>query len=135
MLWLLIRLHAEANDNISGWTEFNISTRNKVAVSQDVIGYLPTINGPASNISTVYEVLQSNKIGASLFLKSIVIVFDQALYAKATEIMWKRSEKFRNIAQEWVCSTLYAHCSSRCSTSSESASKMQGSLTCALNQG
>ena len=109
MLWLLIRLHAEANDNISGWTGFNISTRNKVAVSQDVIGYLPTINGPASNISTVYEVLlQSNKIRASLSLKSIVIVFDQALYAKATEIMWKRSESSETLFENG-CVPHYLH--------------------------
>ena len=98
LLWVLVRLHASANQNISGWTGFNISTRDDVTVTQDNIGYLPTIDAPASNLSTVYEVLlQSDKIRKTLRLNSIVVVFDQALYAKATEIIWKRREQFQDL--------------------------------------
>ena len=75
---------------MSGWTGFNISVRNEVEVRQDSVGYLPTINAPATNMSTVHEVLmRSVKIKDTLQLKSIVVVLDQALYAKATEIVWK----------------------------------------------
>ena len=49
-------------------------------------------------MATVHEVLvQSLKIKNTLKLKSIVLVFDQALYAKATEVQWKQSERFKDI--------------------------------------
>ena len=57
---------------VSGWTVFNIMVRIEVEVSKDNIGYLPAINAPASNMSTVFEVLsQSLKIKDSLKLNSI----------------------------------------------------------------
>ena len=85
------------NQTISSWTGFNIQTRSDVTVIQDTVGYLPTINAPATEMSTVNEVLeQTLRIMQSLQLPNIVCVFDQALYAKATEIIWKH-EKFRNI--------------------------------------
>lgn len=65
---------------------------------KDVIGYLPTIDASATNMATVHEVLmQSLKIKSILKLKSIILVFDQALYAKATEVHWKESERFKDI--------------------------------------
>ena len=61
--WILVRLHAKEKQKGSGWTGFNISVRNKVQVSQNVIGYLPTIDAPASDMASVHEVLvQSLKI-------------------------------------------------------------------------
>jgi len=49
-------------------------------------------------MSTVCEVLnQSVNIMQSLQLKKIVCVFDQVLYVKATEIVWKHQEKFNKI--------------------------------------
>ena len=81
------------NQHIRGWTRFNIVTRNDTEVIQDVTGYLPTINGSASNMSTVYEILnQSENIGNSLQLDKVVVVFDQVFYAKAIEIQWKHHE-------------------------------------------
>ena len=40
---------------------------------------------------------QSLKIKDSLRFNAIVVVFDQAIYAKAMEIKWKRSEHFKDI--------------------------------------
>ena len=98
LLWILARLHAKEKQKASGRTGFNISVRNKVQVSQDVIGYLPTIDAPATDMDTVHEVLvQSLKIKNTLKLKSIVLVFHQALYAKAIEVQWKESERFKDI--------------------------------------
>ncbi|KAK3750817.1 hypothetical protein QZH41_000085, partial [Actinostola sp. cb2023] len=39
----------------------------------------------------------SVKIKDTLLLKSIVVVFDQALYSKAVEIIWKKEEQFKDI--------------------------------------
>ena len=80
------------------WTGFNIKTRDQVPISENVIGYLPTINAPATELTTVYEILkQSELIRKELLLETIVVVMDQALFAKATEIAWKHTDKFSNI--------------------------------------
>ena len=64
-----------------------------ITVSKDTIGYLPTINAPAKQLSTVHNVLvQTTKIKDELELKEIVCVFDQALYGKAVEINWKNTQ-------------------------------------------
>ena len=53
---------------------------------------------PRTTSGTVFEVLsQSLKIKDSLRLNAIVVVFDQAIYAKAMEIKWKHSEHFKDI--------------------------------------
>ena len=87
LVWMLGRLLQAEDQSLSSWTGFNIVTRGDVTVTQDSIGYLPTINAPATQMSTVNEVLkQTLSIQKSLGLKNIVCVFDQALYAKAVEI-------------------------------------------------
>ena len=49
-------------------------------------------------LSTVHEMLcQSQLIRRLLGLGSIVVVFDQALYAKATEIIWKHRHTFSEV--------------------------------------
>ena len=57
LLWILVRLHAKEKQRASGWTGFNILMRDEVDVSQDNIGYLPTIDAPATDMSTVHEIL------------------------------------------------------------------------------
>ena len=98
MIWLLTRLsNPEEDQTISSWTGFNILIRNDTHVVQDTVGYLPTINAPTTETSTVNEVLtQTVNIMDTLELKEIVCVFDQALYAKAAEITSKH-EKFKNL--------------------------------------
>lgn len=98
LVWFLARQIDPTNQHIMAWTGFNIITRNDIQVFQDVVGYLPTINGPATNMSTVNEVLnQSDNIRKTLKLEKVVVVLDQALYAKATEIQWKHHDKFQNV--------------------------------------
>ena len=78
--WHMTRQINTTEQKVCGWTGFNITIRDKIAVNQDTLGYLPTINVPATAMSTVKEVLtQALKIKESLGLKEIVCVFDQAL--------------------------------------------------------
>ena len=96
LLWMLVRLHAAEKQTVCEWTGFNILSTDDTEFSKDNIGYLPTIDAPATNMSTVFEVLsKSLKIKDTLQLKSIVLVFDQALYAKAIEIKWKHPVLFK----------------------------------------
>ena len=57
LLWLLPFLRSSENETISIWTGFNILVRNKHVVAKDSVGYLPTLNAPATDMSTVYQVL------------------------------------------------------------------------------
>ena len=67
--------------------------RDNFTVTQDTIGYLPTINAPAPQYSTAYEILnQVLKIMKALDPKEVSVVFDQALYAKVAEIAWKHDQ-------------------------------------------
>ena len=98
LTWSLVRLVDVENQKINGWTGFNIRTRNNVSVSQDSIGYLPTVNAPATNMSTVHEVLdRAVKIKDALDIEELVCVFDQALYSKAAEIKWKHPDEFNAV--------------------------------------
>ena len=73
-------------------------TRNDITVKQDTVAYLPTINAPATAMSTVNEVLkQALKIKESLNLNEIVCVFDKAFYAEAADIVWKHPDTFQSI--------------------------------------
>ncbi len=98
VVWSLLRQHDSTNQTVSSWTGLNIKTRSNVPVSADRIGYLPTINAPATQLSTVFEILnQANQIKEALHLPSIVFVFDQALYAKACEVVWKHPHAFKDV--------------------------------------
>ena len=46
LLWSLVRQNDTENQTISSWTGHNIRTCDQVSVTQDNIGYLPTINAP-----------------------------------------------------------------------------------------
>ena len=67
-------------------------------VKPDKVGYLPTINAPATELSTVQEILiLSISIQQHLGVDKIAVIMDQAIYEKATEVAWKHKHKFKNI--------------------------------------
>ena len=62
------------------------------------MGYLPTINAPATEMTTVKENLRrSDEIRKTQDLSAIVVVMDQALFAKAAEVAWKEHERYASI--------------------------------------
>ena len=61
---------------------------------------MPTINAPATELSTVQEILiLSISIQQHLGVDKIAVIMDQAIYMydKATEVAWKHKHKFKNI--------------------------------------
>ncbi|KAG1693955.1 A disintegrin and metalloproteinase with thrombospondin motifs adt-1 [Nymphon striatum] len=83
---------------IGSWTEFNIRTRDNGTVKPDKVGYLPTINAPATELSTVQELLsRSVFIQQHPSLDKIAVIMDQALYAKAAEVAWKHKLRFESL--------------------------------------
>ena len=62
------------------------------------MGYLPTVHGPATNMSTVYELLcQAQNITKTFHIEEVLCVFNQALYAKTAEVIWKQPHRFGHI--------------------------------------
>ena len=97
-LWLLSRNTNCVNQKIPGWTGFNIQARNGEEITKDIVGYLPTVNAPAAEVKTLNEILsKSDEIRKVLNLKEIVVVMDQALYAKAAEIKWQHPNTYSSI--------------------------------------
>jgi len=89
VIWAIIRHQSRMNQVVPSWTGFNIRVRSNHVVEADRIAYLPPIDGPASSLTTVWEVLQrSVKIQKELSLSALVCVFYQALNTKAAEIVW-----------------------------------------------
>ncbi len=67
-------------------------------VTDNAIGYFPTINAPVASMSAVHEVLVwSTEMMETLHLQSIVCVSDQAMYAKAAETTWEEPDKFNKV--------------------------------------
>ena len=98
LVWSLTRLSDTKSQSVSSWTGFNVKASDSKSIQRDTVGYLPAINAPATQLSTVSQVLlQIIKIKAELHLEEIVCVFHQALYAKAIEIKWKNSEVLKKI--------------------------------------
>eukprot|EP00112_Aurelia_sp_Birch-Aquarium-sp1_P024033 Seg7404.3 transcript_id=Seg7404.3/GoldUCD/mRNA.D3Y31 product="hypothetical protein" protein_id=Seg7404.3/GoldUCD/D3Y31 len=94
----MCRLHCAINQKIPSWTGFHILIRNEVIISKSKIAYLETIDSPATELSTVFEILcRALAIKDKLDLSSIVVTFDQAIYAKAIDIKQKEPDKFKSI--------------------------------------
>ena len=95
-MWLAARrTDAEDHQRVPSWTGFNIAPRSEEPVFKDVVAYLPTINAPATELTTVNEILQqSEDIRRRLNLQEVVAVMDQALYAKACEVTWKNRDVY-----------------------------------------
>ena len=100
MIWIVAREEKTSvqKQTMPSWTGFNIKTRDLILVSQDSIGYLLTINTPATELSTVLEISNwSEAIRKKIQIDTAVLVMDQSLYAKATEIIWKHTDQYSNL--------------------------------------
>ena len=105
-LWFLTRfVHGENLDGstdseqvVPGWTAFNAMMTSNNVPPQSNIGYLPMIDGSATQHNTVYTLLsQAVTMAKELNLQDAIIVVDQAIYAKAVDIVWKEKEVFKNV--------------------------------------
>ena len=94
--WILSR-KISVPQAIPSWTGFNIQIRDNITPSKCSVGYLECLDFPASDMSTIFEILnRCLAIKDKLKLSAIVCVFDQAIYAKAVEIKWKMPDQFKD---------------------------------------
>ena len=91
LLWIITRAVLKDYQHVPGFTGFNILARDSLNPTENEIGYLPTINSPATQLNTVFEIMHcSEAIPTELKLKHIVIVMD----AKPMQIAWANNEMF-----------------------------------------
>ena len=105
LIWIICQnLHCN-HQTVNSWTGLNIRVCQGMEMLQDQVGYLPTIDAPPTLMNTVYEILKKAlEVKDALNLQSIVIALNQAIYAKALEIIWKHQFLqlyFRAFFFEW----------------------------------
>ena len=90
-LWVLLQYQSyctKTPQKISNWTGFNYQTSPDGDNSYHNVAYLPAIDKSPTQIDTVYELLNQSMMKASaLGHDEADIVVDQAIYAKADEIL------------------------------------------------
>lgn len=83
-------------DQLPDWTRFNqviYSASIDHPVDKSLIHYLPIIESPATDLTTIKTILQrSIELADKLRLEKIVLVFDQAIYSKIQEMRWTNDE-------------------------------------------
>ncbi|KAJ8030514.1 hypothetical protein HOLleu_26961 [Holothuria leucospilota] len=87
----LLSKHLWDNGGLPSWTGYNIKFQGKETLQKSAIHYLPVVEAPPTEMTTINTILQrSISIADKLHLEHIVLVFDQAIYAKIQEIRWAR---------------------------------------------
>ena len=99
LVWIEVRkLKTHPALLVPGWTGFQITIRKDMVILESLISCLNTIDSPATDHKTAFEVLcRGCEIKDRLKLKAVVCVFDQAFYAKAAEIFWRHRDMFGNL--------------------------------------
>ena len=99
LIWIKLRkLQTHPLLLVPGWTGFFIKIRDNIVIVQSTIGYVNTLDSPATDLKTAYEVLcRECEIKERLNLKGVACVFDQAFHAKAMEVFWKNKTQFKGL--------------------------------------
>ena len=96
--WVALRIHQPIVQHVPSWTGFFIKIRQDVPIRPSRVGYLDCLDAPATEMSTIHHMLErALRIKTQLKVKSIVCVYDQAIYAKAYQIKCKEPEKFKSV--------------------------------------
>ena len=83
---------------VPGWSGFNALSSTQEIPPKSVVGYCQLIDASPTDLSTVYSLLKKSvEMATQLCLDDTVVVLDQAIYAKALEVVWKKKEEFRSI--------------------------------------
>ena len=94
----LFTLASDQDQVIPAWTGFNITLQQKDVPRESSIGYCQVIDASPTEIPTVYTLLErSLQIADQLGQQNVIIVLDQAIYAKALEVIWQNQERFQRI--------------------------------------
>ena len=94
--WIMCRQHLK-DQYIPSWTGFNIKIHDRDIIMESSVHYLPWLDATATEYSTIMELMnRALKMKESLKLSGIVCVFDQSTFAKAAEIKWRDTFKYKS---------------------------------------
>lgn len=83
---------------IPAWTGFNIKLQQNNIQRESSVGYCQVIEASPTEMSTVYTILQQSlQMASQLGQRDAIVVFDQAIYAKALEVIWQNKEQFNRL--------------------------------------
>ena len=75
------------------WTGFNTLLQSREIPVLSKVGYLPVINAPPTEMSTINAILKKSKeIANRLCIPYACLVFDESIYAKIQEMRWKDTD-------------------------------------------
>ncbi|XP_047124615.1 uncharacterized protein LOC124807117 isoform X1 [Hydra vulgaris] len=96
LAYCFIKLPTISSEILPSWTGLNTIMSDKNMLT--TIAYLPVIDAPVTEISTINEILkQALTIANTLELAHIVLVFDEAVYSKIQLVRWKTEEYLSRI--------------------------------------
>ena len=94
----LFALSVEHPQVVPAWTAFNIKIIEGRGLRESCVGYCPVIEASPTELPTVYSLLQrSLQMADQLGQRDMIIVFDQAIYAQALEIVWQNPQQFQRV--------------------------------------
>ena len=94
-MWVVLR-KINLSFQIASWTGFNINLQKNKFIIRRNVGYLDCLDAPATAMCTVYYMMErSLQAKDQLNVKSIVCVYDQAIYAKAYQIKLRNKRSFK----------------------------------------
>ena len=105
-LWLICRLNItdslfhiiQEAQSIPSWTGFDAILCESSILRKSVVGYCPIIDASSTEFSTIYTLLvRSIKMVDQIGQHDVPVVFDQAIYAKAVEVICQRSEELSRV--------------------------------------
>ena len=98
---------------VPAWSAFNALVHRTSVPAQAAIGYCPVVNSSPTEMSTVYATLSKclhRCVNAGL--PFTLMVFDQAIYAKALDIVTQRKDEFSSVVLRMgafhICCTFMA---------------------------
>ena len=94
----LFTLATDQRQVIPAWTSFNIRLQKSNIPRESCVGYCPVIEASPTKLPTVYTLLKrSLEMADQLNQHDVIVVLDQAIYAKALEVIWQNQEQFRRL--------------------------------------
>ncbi|XP_041359488.1 uncharacterized protein LOC121375875 [Gigantopelta aegis] len=88
LAYVVIKVTQNEGCTIPGWRGFNMNCKSSVPAKSSIY-YMPVIEASPTEMSTVNKILQKSlEVADNMELNNVVLVFDQAIYAKAQQIRW-----------------------------------------------
>ena len=96
LVYVLVKMVHSDSHVLPGWTGFNVLLQQDNIPNVSRVGYLPIIDAPPTEYSTINAILKrSTDIANKLELRYATLVFDEAVYSKVQHVRWKNEDFYK----------------------------------------